>query len=160
MRELTEIRPDLRPATQKISGPETQGALLRVTHPVPHLPDPHIRVIGHQRFRLEDEDCMVPDFRRRRFHVVEEGFEFDGASVPRIAWALISPLDLGTLAVLSHDWLYAFGGLASPHRYTRKEADILFYDLMTLTNIPTWRRASAYRAVRMFGGLTAWQRGG
>ena len=42
--------------------------------------------------------------------LIEEGFEFDLASVPRAAWSIIAPFELGQVAPLVHDHLYKMRG--------------------------------------------------
>ena len=91
--------------------------------------------------------------------IIKEGFEFDLASVPRPFWWAISPFDLSITAPLIHDFLYIHRGkppqgAVDPYRtFTRLEADRLFDRIMEQENVAAWRRASAYRAVRLFGGL-------
>lgn len=89
------------------------------------------------------------------------GYEFDLASVPRVAWPIIAPFELSILAPLFHDLLYEFKGrlpadVVRPYRtFTRVEADDLFLRLMTLEGVSGWRRSLAYTAVRA-AGLTYW----
>jgi hypothetical protein len=89
------------------------------------------------------------------------GYEFDLASVPRVAWPVIAPFELSILAPLFHDLLYEFKGrppaaAVRPYRtFTRQEADDLFLRLMTLEGVSGWRRALAYTAVRA-AGWTYW----
>ena len=95
---------------------------------------------------------------------VPDGFTHDFASVPRVLWTLISPLDLG-LASIFHDWLYRNGGRVTTRRWTtatggwedveepwtRVQADELFARLMREQGVPRWRRRAAYLAVRVAG---------
>lgn len=95
--------------------------------------------------------------------VVPEGFRHDFASVPRLLWALVAPLDLG-LASLFHDWLYRHRGRVETLRWTapgweavgepwtREDADRLFGRLMREQGVARWRRRAAYLAVRAFAG--------
>ena len=96
--------------------------------------------------------------------VVPCGFHHDFATVPRLLWALISPLDLG-LASIFHDWLYRKGGkvetlkwlpdngIWEPQRqpWSRKHTDELFARIMREQGVARWRRRAAYLAVRAFG---------
>lgn len=100
---------------------------------------------------------------------VPEGFTHDFASVPRVLWMLISPLDLG-LASLFHDWLYRAGGRVTTLRWdrtdgrwdpvedpwSRRYADELFARMMREQGVPKWRRRAAYLAVRLAGG-SSWR---
>lgn len=91
---------------------------------------------------------------------IPEGFVFDFASVPRIVWALISPMDLGAAPPLVHDWMYHLrgrtpmlvDGRVRVPKWSRKDADRLFARMMREAGVAKWRRRMAYRAVRLFGG--------
>lgn len=96
--------------------------------------------------------------------VVLEGFEHDFASVPRLLWALIAPLDLG-IASIFHDWIYQHAGRVETlhwtggdswepvgEPWTRRDADRLFARLMREQGVVSWRRRAAYLAVRVFAG--------
>ena len=95
--------------------------------------------------------------------VVPEGFEHDFASVPRLLWSLIAPVDLG-IASIFHDWLYVQAGRVETLRWTgdgwdpvsepwtRRDADRLFARLMREQGVPRWRRRAAFLAVRVFAG--------
>ncbi len=91
-----------------------------------------------------------------------KGFEFDLASIPRIFWSIIASHELSLAAPLFHDLLYKRGGklhqgeLAPTGRvFVRSEVDDLFLELMTKANVPTWKRYTAYLAVRGFASF-AW----
>lgn len=94
--------------------------------------------------------------------VVRNGFIYDRASIPRIFWVLIDKDSLGNVAPLVHDLLYRSGGVlpegqVSPYRkFSRKETDDLFLEVMTKCGVAEWRRVAAYQAVRRFAGR-AWQ---
>lgn len=93
--------------------------------------------------------------------VVPERFDHDFASVPRLLWTLVAPLDLG-IASIFHDWLYieagrvetlrwaASGWEAVDEPWTREDADRLFARLMREQGVARWRRRAAYLAVRVF----------
>lgn len=85
---------------------------------------------------------------------VPEGFESDGASVPRAFWATISPrVDPATIrGAVAHDYLYR----THPQGWTRADADALFRDLIREDGLSWWRTQKAYWGVRLFGG-SAWQ---
>ncbi|MEX2473199.1 MAG: DUF1353 domain-containing protein [Gemmatimonadota bacterium] len=100
---------------------------------------------------------------------VPESFTHDFASVPRVLWMLISPLDLG-LASIFHDWLYRKGGQVTTLRWdradgrwdpvekpwSRRQTDELFARMMREQGVPKWRRRAAYLAVRFAGG-SSWR---
>lgn len=89
---------------------------------------------------------------------IPAGFRFDLASIPRALWWAIAPFELSIVAPLLHDYLYRYQGepprrSVAPYRtWTRKEADVLFRKVMAWESVPSWRRWSAYLAVRAFGG--------
>jgi len=94
---------------------------------------------------------------------VPEGFVYDRASIPLIFHPLISPDSVGNVAPLIHDYLYRHGGILPPNqitprnkRFSRKEADDLFYEVMTKCRVKKWRRDAAYGAVRAGAGF-AWR---
>lgn len=125
------------------------------------LVQPDIRPIAWRRYRLA-EDWSV-EWDGETFHV-PEGFEHDGASVPRPAWSLsgLRPDGLLRAAALLHDVFYGCGGELPPgwgpdRLFTRKEADRAFYALMIEAGVPRWRAWVAYRAVRL-GGRWSWQK--
>lgn len=82
-----------------------------------------------------------------------EGFEFDGASIPRWLKPFIRTLDPWEryeIPAAIHDLLY------SVQKSSRFSADALFRDLMASCGVPMPARLSIYYAVRLFGGK-AWK---
>ena len=148
--------PDLTPVD-----PGTPAVLLPPATPVVEgrVRGPAICQLGRQRLF---EVVMPHTIRCRGFEIhVPAGFRFDLASIPPRLWSLINPMQLTVISALAHDILYHYGGscpwgMIQPHReFTRKDADVLFLDLMQREGVPVWRRQAAYRAVRVFGGF-AW----
>lgn len=93
---------------------------------------------------------------------VPKGFRYDRASIPRVFWVVIDKDSLSNVAPLFHDLLYRFGGvletkLVVPYRrFSRDEADNLFYELMGKCGVEEWRRSAAYEAVHTFA-KSHWQ---
>lgn len=84
---------------------------------------------------------------------LEEGFTTNLASVPRLLWVVTAPYELSVCAAALHDRGYGAGGVyAGGVVLTRAEVDQMFLDLMTENDVLWWRRETAYRAVRLFGG--------
>lgn len=81
-------------------------------------------------------------------HTVEAGFVSDGMSVPAMFWGVISPqVHAVTLKPsIIHDWLY------SANVCTRKQADDLFYTMLTANGFSTLKSWLVWSAVRLFGG--------
>ena len=57
---------------------------------------------------LEEWHFLLPD--ETRIHI-PEGFEFDGASISRPFWAILSPVGLLLIPGLIHDYAYKYDGL-------------------------------------------------
>ncbi len=121
--------------------------------------------------------------------IVPEGFESDGASVPRLFWRIVCPPTdpHAVRAGVAHDYIYrthpkalpgtlAWYGIlhdaaycsvppeviaaeAEAPRWTRKDADDLFYSMLVADGTPRWRALLAYWGVRIGGGR-AWKQGG
>lgn len=103
---------------------------------------------------------------------VPAGFEYDGASVPRIVWTLtgILPDGLQRAGALVHDFIYRYKGDLPVGSYCelskgyavpvgklwkRSEADGLFRKMMKEAGVGKLKRYVMYYAVRTFG-LKAW----
>ena len=86
-------------------------------------------------------------------HYIPKGFEFDGASVPRILWWLFPPAGRYMVAALLHDYLL------NQSSVSRAFADALFLLAMKKLGVTLWRRFIMYGAVRMFGILKGVLRG-
>lgn len=78
---------------------------------------------------------------------IPAGFEFDGASIPRMFWRVEQPIDGRYItAFCVHDYLY------STHQVSRKNADKILYSLLREAEMGWWKAKAIYRAVRIFGG--------
>lgn len=89
------------------------------------------------------------------------GFITDFASSPFFTWSFIPPWGRYGKAAILHDYLYQHSGylLISDTGWlpvTRKEADDIFLEAMTVLNVARWRRFLMYWGVRAFGWL-AWK---
>ncbi len=78
---------------------------------------------------------------------VLEGFDFDGASIPRVFWSVIGcPFGgLHMVGAFIHDALYASNALS------KEECDNVFYELMLANGVDERVAKTMYRAVSMFG---------
>lgn len=79
---------------------------------------------------------------------VPAGFTYDLASIPRVLWAIVSPLDLA-LESLFHDLLYR------QQRVKRITADRTLQSMMEDRQVPGAIRWTVYLGVRL-GGWVAW----
>ncbi|EGK0744441.1 DUF1353 domain-containing protein, partial [Salmonella enterica] len=62
-----------------------------------------------------------------------------------IFWTLLPPDGKYAKAAIIHDWMY------DNALRTKKEADLIFLDGMTVLGVPKWKRIIMYYAVRLFG---------
>lgn len=99
---------------------------------------------GRSIWRLTDPLVYESDLVPFRISV-PAGFQTDFASVPRIPLAYLLAGDTAHQAAVVHDWLYFSNGVS------RKLADDIFYEAMTVTEIPWWRRYLMWLAVRLSG---------
>ena len=88
---------------------------------------------------------------RGRTVIVPSRFKTDFASVPRIFWRIVPPWGAYSPAAVIHDYLYATGEVS------KKEADLIFLELMKRLHVKKWKRNIMYWAVRV-GGKPAWNR--
>lgn len=124
----------------------------------PPLPEPVLQQIAGERgrkcWRLHASyRCPLPDG-----DVIEipAGYVYDLASIPRLLWDRIGPHELSTVAPLIHDFIYDHRGeLPTGRTFTKKEADEIFRALMERQNVPAWRVALGFAAVRLFGRFPA-----
>ena len=120
--------------------------------------EPPVLTFNPRRGRWRLEHPYVYDDHGFRI-IIQQGFEFDLASVPRTVWAVIAPFELSIVAPLIHDYLYVYGGNLPPggvtpyQTYTRRAADLLFLEIMRREGIVEWRCRTAYNAVRLFGSI-------
>jgi len=106
--------------------------------------------------------------------IVPKGFRYDGASIPRIFWTPLglSKDGLHRAAATVHDFIYGKSGdmksslfmartttghwMSYPGKFTRKQADNIFYHTMLEAGVNRTRANIVYWAVRAFGG-GAWK---
>lgn len=121
--------------------------------PIAISPEPHERL-----YRLAQEHRHTYTYESRaRTVTVPAGFEFDGASIPKIFWLpYYSPYDPRViLASLVHDYLYVTH-LADGEAVSKREADAVFRDILREQGVPRGRSWSMWLAVHLFGGR-AWR---
>ena len=108
------------------------------------LPDGHWKL--HEPLRYQSR-------RARTRFVVPAGFVTDLASVGRWPVAFWLAGDTAHEAAVIHDAMYQLRLVG-----TRRQADAIFNEAMTVSGVPAWRRWLMYRAVR-FGGQGSWDSG-
>lgn len=106
--------------------------------PLVQLITPLMYCVGH----ADSDECIT----------VPAGFITDFASVPWGLWNLFPPFGQYARPAIVHDFLYSVGGQIPGRCYTRKQADSIFKEALSVVGIPAWRRELMYRAVRLGGG--------
>jgi hypothetical protein len=104
---------------------------------------------GNRVARLLEEINYKVTTKTEIIHIsVKEGFEYDGASIPKAFWWLIGSPFSGKyrLAATIHDALYA------TQLTTREESDDIFYNIMVNEGVAIWKAKLMYTAVLAFGG--------
>jgi hypothetical protein len=83
---------------------------------------------------------------------VPVGFRTDFASVPRIFWPIISPVDEHGKAAALHDFMYAEGLYSN-----RKRCDEIFLEALEVLGVNKWKRNIMYFMVRTFSFYSWWR---
>ena len=109
-------------------------------------------LIGRNRWKnLEEFEYHIGNYPSEEVIVVPVGFETDFASVPRIFWPYISPIDLHAKAAIVHDYCYYYG------LYDRKRCDEIFLEALKVLNIKRLKIWCIYRSVRVFSCYSWWK---
>lgn len=93
---------------------------------------------------------------------VPEGFQTDFASVPCLFWPILPPVGRYSKAAVIHDYLCA---QCEEYNYqydrydikTRKQADEIFLEAMTILEVKPWKRRVMFTAVRLWGIVSEWR---
>lgn len=119
-------------------------------------------VTNYPDLKAEGKDIYVnTDFQRYLFEIDKKSYDiiipnnymYDGASVPKLFRNIVNIDGKKRVAVLLHDWIYANNGAVGKYKLTRKQADILLYEL--LKECGAEKPWLTYKAVRM-NILTTW----
>jgi len=140
------------------------------------IKQPDVRPVIDDRYVLMEEYTYTWSESGALFRItVPRGFEYDGASVPRLLWGVtgLRPDGLIRAAALVHDFVYAFRGDLPPRGFEiyvdnsfwaecqleidRAWADRLFNRIMRESGVGRTRRWLAYSGVRA-GGWLAWRK--
>lgn len=82
---------------------------------------------------------------------VPAGYVTNLASTPRVIWNIIPPFGYYSKGAVIHDWLYSNTGDLPDLKYTRKDADEIFYSAMIESGVNRFKAKMIYSAVRLFG---------
>ena len=105
-----------------------------------------VEVLTKNKFKIvESFEYHIGKYPSDETVIVPIGFVTDFASVPRIFWTLVSPIDSHAKAAVLHDFLYNIG------YKTRKECDEIFYESMKVLGVSKYKALIMFKAVRVFG---------
>ncbi|EAO0848194.1 DUF1353 domain-containing protein [Salmonella enterica subsp. enterica serovar Minnesota] len=104
-----------------------------------------LEMLGHFNWRVYEPFAFYLSDDNSDVISVPAGFVTDLASVPRIFWTLLPPDGKYAKAAIIHDYLY------DNALRTKREADKIFLDGMTVLGVPRWKRVIMYQAVKLFG---------
>ncbi|MED62060.1 DUF1353 domain-containing protein [Salmonella enterica] len=104
-----------------------------------------LEMLGHYNWRVYEPFEFYLSDDNSDVISVPAGFITDLVSVPRIFWTLLPPDGKYAKAAIIHDWMY------DNALRTKKEADKIFLDGMTVLGVPRWKRTIMYYAVKLFG---------
>lgn len=118
---------------------------------------------GGKRAVLESEYSIVIHAKNSKGDLdyftirIPKGFEYDGATIPRILWTFSGVTRFGYIetAALIHDYIYVNEGNVANRKVTRKVADKLFVLHMKYLGYAWYQRVMAYVYCRVFG-LIKW----
>lgn len=117
-----------------------------------------VELLDKHRFRLVQPfeypigPAHAPEFVIR----VPAGFVTDLASVPRALWGILPPHGRYAKAAILHDYLLSqcLTECKDTYRKQRRFADEVFYGAMLDLNVPEYKAATMYLAVK---GLSQWR---
>ncbi|EAN7516516.1 DUF1353 domain-containing protein [Salmonella enterica] len=104
-----------------------------------------LEMLGHYEWRVHEPFTFYLSNDNSDVIEVPAGFVTDLATIPRIFWSLMPPDGKYAKAAIIHDYLY------DNALRTKKEADLIFLDGMTVLGVARWKRTIMYYAVRLFG---------
>lgn len=109
-----------------------------------------VELIGKWQFKLLTPfEYHVGEFPSKEIIRVPQDFITNFASIPRIFWPILSPIDEYAKAAVLHDWLY-YKGI-----YSKKTTELIFNEAMKVLKTPTWKRRCIYSA-GYYGGYPVW----
>ena len=109
-----------------------------------------VELIGKNLWKVHEEfEYHVGSYPSNEVIKVPFGQVTDFASVPRIFWWIISPIDRHAKAAVIHDYCYSI-------QYdSKKRCDQIFAEGMEVLGVKPWKIFAMYWAVHLFGWF-AW----
>jgi len=109
-------------------------------------------LVGHNLWKVHEPfEYHVGCYPSNEIIKVPVGFVTNFASVPRIFWPFIYPVDTHAKSAVIHDFCY----YTSYH--SKKHSDFIFKEALTVLQIEPWKIFVMYWSVRLFGHC-AWNR--
>ena len=107
-----------------------------------------VELVGKNLWKLVDGfEYHVGEYPSKEIIKIPPGTITNFASVPRIFWPIISPIDNHAKAAVIHDYCYYI-------QYDKKkECDDLFLEGMTVLGVKKWKRYCMYWSVRLFAWI-------
>ena len=107
-----------------------------------------VKLVGKNLWEVvEPFDYHIGSYPSEEIINIPIGFITNFASVPRIFWWLISPIDTHAKAAVIHDYCYGC------HYDEKKRCDDIFAEGMTVLGVPKWKIFCMYWAVRLFAWI-------
>lgn len=89
--------------------------------------------------------------------MIPKKFKTDLASIPKIFWFIVSPLEAHFPGAVLHDYFYRVPSSRMNGKITREVADDIFLEEMEDLFVVIWKRWAMHRAVR-WGGKSSWRK--
>ena len=105
-----------------------------------------IEYIGKRRWKVVKDFKFAID-RTNDVITIPKGFVTNLCSIPRIAYTLFPRSVKNNLAGCVHDYLYSIG------YETRKVSDLIFKDILGLSDVTVKRYKKMFTSVRLFGSF-------
>lgn len=111
-----------------------------------------VELIGKNLWKVYKQfEYHVGGYPSDEIITVPVGTTTDFASIPRLLWWLLSPVDKHGKAAVVHDFNY------QTQTYTRKTADDIFREGLVVLEVKMWKVFCMYWAVRLFGWWAWWK---
>jgi hypothetical protein len=117
--------------------------------------------LENRKFLLDESTSTRWEYKGKDFRIlVKQGFEWDGATIPRILWTILGVYPAGILLVASlfHDeiykkkgWVMNYGKEVGMVFINRQHCDQLFYMHMLKSGVEKKKAKRLYRWVRRLG---------
>lgn len=102
---------------------------------------------------LEPFEYHIGTYPSQNIIIVPFGFITDLMTVPRVILPFFNPLlPCYAKPAIIHDWLYEKDKQNIHGIKTRRQADKILLEAMSVLNVPKWQRYLIYVQVRLFAG--------